>query len=70
MRGAHVDGQASEGQAPKILGAVVLFEAESPNHLQEMIHSFPLIQSDYAEFQIMALQPHAAFLPSKADEKS
>ena len=66
---AHVDGQAPEGQTPKILGAVCLFEAESPNHLQKMIHSFPLVQKDYAEFQIMALQPHAAFLPSKADEK-
>ncbi len=66
---AHVEGQAPEGQAPKILGAIGIFEAESPNHLQEMIHSFPLVKLDYAEPQIMPLQPHSAFMPPKADEK-
>ena len=45
----------------KTRGGIVLFEAESPEHLQEMIDSFPLIKIDYAEYQILPLAPHAAF---------
>ena len=63
-----MEQQEPEGQAPKIPGAVCLFEAQFPKHLQAMIDSFPLVQKDYAEFQLMALQPHAAFLPTEADQ--
>ena len=42
-------------------GAVVLFEADSPDHLQTMIDSFPLIQVDYAEYKIYLLAPYPAF---------
>ncbi|MEH1900667.1 MAG: muconolactone Delta-isomerase family protein [Nostoc sp.] len=45
----------------KTRGGVILFEAESPEHLQEMIDSFPLIKADYADYQILPLAPHAAF---------
>ncbi len=45
----------------KTSGGVVLFEAESPEHLQEMIDSFPLVKIDYAKYQIFPLAPHAAF---------
>ena len=47
----------------KILGGTILFEAESREHLQEMIDSFPLVQADYAGYQILTLAPHAAFMP-------
>lgn len=42
-------------------GAAVLFEALSPEHLQEMINSFPLIQKDYAGYNIHPLAPYPAF---------
>lgn len=42
-------------------GAVVLFEAESPKHLQAMIDSFPLIKADYADYRVFPLAPHPAF---------
>lgn len=45
----------------KSKGAAVLFEAESPTHLQEMIASFPLIKVDYADYQIWPLAPYPAF---------
>ncbi len=44
-------------------GGVVLFEAESPEHLRTMIDSFPLIKHHYAQPQIFPLAPHAAFQP-------
>ena len=47
----------------KILGGAILFEAESPEHLREMIDSFPLVKADYAEAQVWPLAPHAAFKP-------
>lgn len=50
-------------QVPKTHGGVILFEAESPQHLQEKIDSFPLVKADYADFQSVPLQPHAAFMP-------
>ena len=53
-------------QVPRTLGGVVLFEAESPAHLDEMINSFPLIKAGYAEPQIVPLQQHAAFMPPGA----
>lgn len=42
-------------------GAAVLFEAESPEHLQKMIDSFPLIKIDYADYQVLPLAPYPAF---------
>ncbi len=42
-------------------GAGVLFEAESPKHLQEIIDSFPLIKADYSDTQIFPLAPDPAF---------
>ena len=42
-------------------GAAVLFEAESPKHLQEIIDSFPLIEADYSDTQIFPLAPDPAF---------
>jgi len=50
-------------QVPRTHGGVVLFEANSSDHLQEMIHSFPLVKAKYAEFQIVPLQQHASFMP-------
>ena len=42
-------------------GAVVLFEAASPDHLQRMIESFPLIKVDYADYQVLPIAPYPAF---------
>ena len=50
-------------KVPREHGAVTLFEAETPGKLQSLIESFPLIQAKYADFEILPLQPHAAFLP-------
>ncbi len=50
-------------KVPETLGAVTVFEAESPQHLQEMIDSFPLVKLDYCQYQITPLKPHAAFMP-------
>ncbi len=56
-------------QVPRTKGGVVLFEADSPEHLKEMIHSFPLIKANYAEAQIVPLQQHAAFMPPGSVKK-
>lgn len=48
---------------PKGSGAIVLFEANSPEHLKEMIDTFPLIQLDYARYEVLNLAPHPAFSP-------
>lgn len=45
----------------KSRGGIVLFEADSLQHLQGMIDSFPLIQVDYADYQILPLAPYPAF---------
>ena len=42
-------------------GAVVLFEADSPEHLQGKIDSFPLVQAGYARYDIYPLVPYPAF---------
>lgn len=42
-------------------GAVVLFEAESLEHLQKMIDNFPLVKLDYSNPQILPLAPYPAF---------
>ncbi|MEH2118212.1 muconolactone Delta-isomerase family protein [Nostoc sp.] len=42
-------------------GAAVLFEAESPKHMQEIIDSFPLIKVGYANTQVFPLAPDPAF---------
>ena len=42
-------------------GAAVLFEADSPDHLQGMIDTFPLVQVDYCEYQTYPLAPYPAF---------
>ncbi len=56
-------------KVPKTHGGIIVFEAESPNHLQTMIDSFPLVKHEYADFQIMPLQPHAAFMPPETGGK-
>ena len=48
---------------PKGRGAAVLFEARSPEHLQQVIGTFPLIKADYAEAEVFQLAPHPAFTP-------
>ncbi len=50
---------------PRKNGGVILFEAESVDHLHNMINSFPLIKAEYADAQIVPLQQHAAFMPSE-----
>ena len=50
-------------QVPRTNGAVVLFEAASAEHLEQMIQSFPLVKANYADAQTMPLQEHAAFMP-------
>ena len=42
-------------------GAAVLFEAESSEHLQEIIDSFPLIKANYSDAQVFPLTPDPAF---------
>ena len=42
-------------------GAACLFEARSPEHLQEMIDSFPLIQKSYSDYEILPLAPDPVF---------
>lgn len=42
-------------------GAACLFEADSPKHLQEMVDSFPLVEADYADTQIVPLAPDPVF---------
>ena len=42
-------------------GAVGLFEAASPDELQSMIASFPMVQKDYADHEVFPLGPFAAF---------
>jgi len=56
-------------QVPRTHGGVVLFEANSSEHLQEMINSFPLIKANYADPQIVPLQQHAAFMPPGSVKK-
>lgn len=48
---------------PKGRGAAVLFEARSPEHLQQVINTFPLIKADYADAMVFQLAPHPAFTP-------
>lgn len=43
-------------------GAAVVFEAASTDDLQRMIDSFPLIQKDYADYQIHRLAPYPGFV--------
>ena len=50
-------------KVPRTKGGVVLFEADSPDDLNDMIRSFPLIKADYADPEIVPLQQHAAFMP-------
>ncbi len=50
--------------APKGRGGVVLFEAESPERLEQIIHTFPLIKVDYADYQVWSLAPYPAFVPT------
>ena len=42
-------------------GAVGLFEAASPEELQSMIASFPMVQKDYADHEVFPLGPFEAF---------
>lgn len=46
----------------KTRGAAVLFEAKSPEELQRMIDTFPLIKADYADYQIWPLAPYPGFV--------
>lgn len=42
-------------------GAVGLFEAASREELDSMVASFPMVQKDYADYQILPLGPFEAF---------
>ena len=42
-------------------GAACLFEADSPQHLQAIIDSFPLIQVSYSDYEIFPLAPDPVF---------
>ena len=42
-------------------GAVGFFEAGSQEELQVMIASFPMVQKDYADYQVFPLGPFEAF---------
>ena len=42
-------------------GAVGLFEASSPEQLQTMIASFPMVQKNYADHEVFPLGPFEAF---------
>ncbi len=42
-------------------GAACLFEAKSPEHLQEFLESFPLIKAGYSDVQTFPLAPDPAF---------
>lgn len=68
VRVLYAEGGLREvwAQVPKTLGGVILFEAESLEHLQKMIDGFPLVNSEYADYLITPLQPHAAFMPNPA----
>lgn len=46
---------------PKGSGAAVIFEANSPEHLESVIRSFPLIKVGYSGYQVFQLAPHPAF---------
>ncbi len=56
-------------KVPEAPGAVIIFEAEGPDHLQEMINSFPFVKLDYCQYQITALKPYMAFMPPPPDKK-
>ena len=42
-------------------GAVGLFEAASQEELQSMVASFPMVQKDYADYEVFPLGPFGAF---------
>ncbi|MEH1893015.1 MAG: muconolactone Delta-isomerase family protein [Nostoc sp.] len=42
-------------------GAVVLFEAESQNHLQKIIDRFPLVKVDYVDYETFPFAQYPAF---------
>ena len=46
---------------PKGSGAAVLFEADDERQLEDLIGTFPLIQREYANFEVLQLAPHPAF---------
>ncbi len=39
----------------KTHGVASFFEAESPEHLQKMVDTFPLVKAEYADCQILPL---------------
>lgn len=41
---------------------MVLFEANSAEHLEQIIQTFPLIKADYADYQVWDLAPYPAFM--------
>lgn len=42
-------------------GAACIFEADSPEDLQEMIDSLPHVKNDYVDHQIFPLKPDSAY---------
>lgn len=44
-------------------GGVVLFEANSAEHLQGLIDEVPFVQLDYNDYQILPLDPYPGFAP-------
>ncbi len=41
---------------------MVLFEADSAGHLEQIIQTFPLIKAGYADYQVWDLAPYPAFI--------
>ncbi|WP_375496607.1 hypothetical protein [uncultured Nostoc sp.] len=42
-------------------GAACIFEADSTQHLQGMIDSFPNVKTDYVDYQVFPLKPDPAY---------
>lgn len=51
-------------------GAACLFEASSPEHLQEMIDSFPHVKNGYADYQTFPLRPDPAYTQKPASTQT
>lgn len=68
VRALYAEGGLRQvwAKVPRTLGGVILFEADTQKHLQQMIDGFPLVQAEYADYQITPLQPHAALMPNPA----
>ena len=44
-------------------GAAVIYEADSVEELEQLDHSYPMVQRGYSEYQIYPLGPYPGFTP-------